>query len=233
MKYIKTDFMPQNDEGSMSVYVKMQTGQRVEETKRVALEIDSVMRAEIPELKIINLSYGSEEEASFASMMNSTGNNILNMRVRVKDLKERDRSIFEIADQLRGILKRFPDVLEYTVSTSSNSMSSNTVDIEIMGHDFDMTSRLANEIANKAKGIRGAEDIKISRDNDKPELRLFLNKDKLAQHALTTSEVGQALRNRIYGYRNSKFKEDGEEYDIIVRFEEEFRSSSLPRVPTT
>ena len=225
MKLIKTDFMPQNDEGSMSVYVKMQTGQRVEETKRVALEIDSVMRAEIPELTIINLSYGSEEEASFASMMNSTGNNILNMRVRVKDLKERDRSVFEIADQLRGILKRFPDVLEYTVSTSSNSMSSNTVDIEIMGHDFDMTSRLANEIANKAKEIPGAEDIKISRDNDKPELRLFLNKDKLAQHALTTSEVGQALRNRIYGFRNSKFKEDGEEYDIIVRFEEKYRSS--------
>lgn len=225
MKYIKTDFMPQNDQGSMSVYVKMQTGQRVEETKRVALEIDSVMRAEIPELTIVNLSYGSEEEASFASMMNSTGNNILNMRVRVKDLKERERTVFEIADQLRSILKRFPDVLEYTVSTSSNSMSSNTVDIEIMGHEFDMTTRLANEIANKAKEIPGAEDIKISRDNDKPELRLFLNKDKLAQHALTTSEVGQALRNRIYGYRNSKFKEDGEEYDIIVRFEEKFRSS--------
>jgi len=225
MKYIKTDFMPQNDQGSMSVYAKMQTGQRVEETKRVALEIDSVMRAEIPELTIVNLSYGSEEEASFASMMNSTGNNILNMRVRVKDLKERDRSVFEIADQLRGILKRFPDVLEYTVSTSSNSMSSNTVDIEIMGHEFDMTTRLANEIANKAREIPGAEDIKISRDNDKPELRLFMNKDKLAQHALTTSEVGQALRNRIYGYRNSKFKEDGEEYDIIVRFEEKFRSS--------
>lgn len=225
MKYIKTDFMPQNDQGSMSVYVKMQTGQRVEETKRVALEIDSVMRKEIPELTIVNLSYGSEEEASFASMMNSTGNNILNMRVRVKDLKDRERDIFQIAEQLRGILKRFPDVLEYTVSTSSNSMTSNTVDIEIMGHDFDITSLLANEIANKAKGIRGAEDIKISRDNDKPELRLFLNKDKLAQHALTTSEVGQSLRNRIYGFRNSKFKEDGEEYDIIVRFEEKYRSS--------
>ncbi len=225
MRFIKTDFMPQNDQGSMSVYVKMQTGQRVEETKRIALEIDSVMRAEIPEITIINLSYGSEEEASFASMMNSTGNNILNMRIRVIDVKERDRDIFQIADQLRDILKRFPDVLEYTVSTSSNTMSSNTVDIEIMGHDFDMTSRLANEIANKARMIPGAEDIKISRDNDKPEMRVFLNKDKLAQHGLTTSEVGQALRNRIYGYRNSKFKEDGEEYDIIVRFEEKYRSS--------
>ena len=225
MRYIKTDFMPQNDQGSMSIYVKMQTGQRVEETKRVALEIDSVMRTEIPEITIINLSYGSEEEASFASMMNSTGNNILNMRVRVKDVKERDRDIFIIADQLRDILKRFPDILEYTVSTSSNSMTSNTVDIEIMGHDFDMTSRLANEIANKARQIPGAEDIKISRDNDKPEMRVYLDRDKLARHGLTTTEVGNALRNRIYGYRNSKFKEDGEEYDIIVRFEEKYRSS--------
>ena len=225
MRYIKTDFMPQNDQGSMSVYVKMQTGQRVEESKRVAFDIDSVIRTEIPEVTIINLSYGSEEEASFASMMNSTGNNILNMRVRVKDVKERDRDIFVIADQLRDILKRFPDILEYTVSTSSNSMTSNTVDIEIMGHDCDMTSRLANEIANKARQIPGAEDIKISRDNDKPEMRVYLDRDKLARHGLTTTEVGNALRNRIYGYRNSKFKEDGEEYDIIVRFEEKYRSS--------
>ena len=94
-----------------------------------------------------------------------------------------------------------------------------------MGHDFDMTSRLANEIANKARQIPGAEDIKISRDNDKPEMRVYLDRDKLARHGLTTTEVGNALRNRIYGYRNSKFKEDGEEYDIIVRFEEKYRSS--------
>ena len=78
-RFIKTDFMPQNDQSNMTVYAKMQSGQRVEETKRVALQIDSMIRADIPEIRIINLSYGSEEEASFASMMNSTGNNILNM----------------------------------------------------------------------------------------------------------------------------------------------------------
>ena len=118
-KLIKTDFMPQNDQNYMSVYAKMQSGQRVEVTKKVALDIDSIIRAEIPEITLINLSYGSEEEASFASMMNSTGNNILNMRLRTLDLKERSRSVFEIADQVRGILKRFPDILQYTVTTSS------------------------------------------------------------------------------------------------------------------
>lgn len=226
IRFIKTDFMPQNDQGSLSIYAKMQTGQRVEKTKEVAFVIDSMIRAEVPEIRLINLSYGSEEEASFASMMNSTGNNILNMRVRVLDLKERDRSVFEIADQIRNILKRFPDILQYTVSTSSGgSMGSNSVDIEIIGHDFNTTTRLAHNIAVKARQIPGAEDIKISRDDDKSELQMILDQDKLARHGLTTSEVGSVLRNRIYGFRNSKFKENGEEYDIIVRFDEQYRSS--------
>ena len=225
-KLIKTDFMPQNDQNYMNVYAKMQSGQRVEVTKKVALDIDSVIRNSIPEITLINLSYGSEEEASFASMMNSTGNNILNMRLRTVDIKDRKRSVFEIADQVRGILKQFPDILQYTVTTSSGgSMGGNTVDVEIMGHDFNTTTNLAHQIATEARSIPGAEDIKISRDEDKSELRVVLDQNKLARHGLTTSEVGSYLRNRIYGYRNSKYKENGEEYDIIVRFDEKYRST--------
>ena len=225
-RYIKTDFMPQNDQNNLNVYVKMQSGQRVEVTKGIALQIDSIIRAEVPEIRLINLSYGSEEEASFASMMNSTGNNILNMRLRTIDRADRDRSVFVIADQIRGILKRFPDILQYTVTTSTGgSMGSNSVDVEIMGHDFNATNRLAQELAIQMRQIPGAEDIKISRDDDKSELQIILDQDKLAQHGLTTSQVGQIMRNRIYGLRNSKFKEEGEEYDIIVRLDEKYRSS--------
>ncbi|MDE7337755.1 MAG: efflux RND transporter permease subunit, partial [Bacteroidales bacterium] len=81
-RFIKTDFMPQNDQDQLTVYVKTQTGQRVEETKVIALAIDSAIRANVPEIRLLNLSYGSEEEASMASMMNTTGTNIINMRIR-------------------------------------------------------------------------------------------------------------------------------------------------------
>ena len=223
---IQTDFMPQNDQNYLSVYAKMQSGQRVEVTKKIAFDIDSIIRAEIPEITLINLSYGSEEEASMASMMSSTGNNILNMRLRTVDLEDRTRSVFEIADQVREILKRFPDLLQYTVTTGGmGSMGSNTVDVEIMGHDFTETYALAQEISRQAAQIPGAGDIKISRDEDKAELQIVLDQDKLARHGLTTSAVGTAVRNSIYGQRSTKFKEDGEEYDIIVRLEESYRSS--------
>ena len=227
VRFVKTDFMPQNDQNSLNAYVKMQSGQRVEETKRVALQIDSAIRANVPEITVMNLSYGSEEEASYASLMNSTGNNILNMRIRTVDRKDRDRSVFQMADQIRGILKSFPDVLEYTVSSSSGGFggSSNSVDVEITGHDFNTTGMLAQYISRQALEIPGVGDVKISRDDDKSELQIILDQDKLAQHNLTTSQVGMYLRNRVYGFRNSKFKEDGEEYDIIVRLDEKFRSS--------
>ena len=224
--FIQTDFMPQNDQGNLQAYVKMQTGQRVEITKKVSLQIDSAIRADVPEVTIINLAYGSEEEASFASMMSTTGNNILNIRMRFLDRKERDRDVFVIADQIRDILKKFPDVLEYTVSTGGGGFGgSNTVDIEVTGHEFNVTNSLAARIADMAKQLPGAGDVKISRDDDKVELQLHLNRDKLALHGLTTADVGSAMRNRMYGFRNSKYKENGEEYDIIVRLEEVYRSS--------
>lgn len=225
-RFISTDFMPQNDEGQLSVYIKMQTGQRVEETKRISLEIDSMMRANYPEMQQINLSYGSEDEdAGFASLFSKTGSNILNIRTKLADLEDRERSVFEIADDLRERLKEIPEVLVYGVTTTSGSMGSNTVDVEIMGYDFETTNRIAADLKNKMRDIKGAEDIQISRDDDKPELQLFLDQEKLSEHGLTTSEVANALRNRVYGFKPTKFKEEGEEYDIIVRLGEEYRNS--------
>lgn len=225
VRYVNTDFMPQNDQGNLQIYVKMQPTQRAEETGRIAAHIDSVLTESIPEVVLSSFSYGSEETASFASMMNTTGSNVVNMRLRLTELADRDRSAFQIADQVRGILKSIPDVLTYTVTTGQNGSTSNTVDLEIIGHDFTTTSNLALELQDKVKSIPGAEDISISRDDDKPEMRVTLDRDKLARHGLTTTGVGSTIRSSIYGYRNSKFKEEGEEYDIIVRLDEATRSS--------
>jgi HAE1 family hydrophobic/amphiphilic exporter-1 len=225
MNFISTEFFPQNDMNTLTIYAKMQQGQRVEKTREIALQIDSVIRSRVPETKILTVSYGSEETASFASMMSTTGNNVMNMRFRAVDTKDRDRSIFQIADQVRGILREFPEVLEYTVSTSGGGSTSNTVDVEIIGHDFNTTTNFAQQVARALDTIPGAEDILISRGDDKTELQIHFDREKLARHGLTTTAVGSMLRNSVYGYRNSKFKEEGEEYDIIVRLEEKYRET--------
>ena len=225
-KFISTEFFPQNDQNTLSVYAKMQQGQRVEVTREIALRVDSLIRDVVgDDLKTLTVSYGSEETASFASMMNTTGSNVMNMRMRAVDVKYRDESIFQIGDKVRAILKEVPEILEYTVSFGNSGTTGNTVDIEVIGHDFQTTTNFALDLSRRMKQVKGAEDVQVSRGDDKAELQIYLDSEKLARHGLTTSGVGSTLRNKIYGYRQSKFKEEGEEYDIIVRLDEQYRST--------
>jgi HAE1 family hydrophobic/amphiphilic exporter-1 len=228
MKRIGTDFMPQSDQGSLNVMIKCQTGQRVEETQKTALSVEQILRDNYPEMIAINSSYGYSDQSSMLSMFSKTGSNYINFRTRLTDADTRDRSVFAIADDLRKKLDTIPAIISYNVTTGgAGGMmgGDNVVDIEISGHDFQETNKLAQDISAKMKTVKGAADIQISREDDKPELQITLNQNKLAQHGLTTATASAYIRSQMYGITASKYKEDGEEYDIIVRFTEDKRMS--------
>jgi HAE1 family hydrophobic/amphiphilic exporter-1 len=67
--------------------------------------------------------------------------------------------------------------------------------------------------------------VQISRSKEKPELQIVLDKEKLAEHGLSTAMVSAYIRNRVEGLTASRFKEEGDEYNIIVRFKEDYRNS--------
>jgi HAE1 family hydrophobic/amphiphilic exporter-1 len=135
--------------------------------------------------------------------------------------------VFEIADDFRTFLATIPEIVKYTVSTSDGGMggATNTVDVEIYGYDFNQTTALANEVAERIKKIDGARDVSISREKSKPELRILLDQEKMSQMGLNTATVSAMVRNRIVGLTASKFRESGNEYNIVVRFDENFRNS--------
>ena len=75
------------------------------------------------------------------------------------------------------------------------------------------------------QNVPGARDTKISRDEDRAELKITFDKQKLALHGLSGSTVALYVRNRVNGMAAGYLKEDGEEYNIVVRLREEYRSS--------
>jgi len=147
--------------------------------------------------------------------------------MRLSNIEERERSVWDIASLLREEIAALPEVINFNVETAGQGMggATNTVDVEIYGYDFDVTNRLAEEIRRKMEALPGAIDVQVSRKGDKPELQFVLDRDKLALHGLTTSQVSTNIRNRVSGMIASQYKEEGEEYDIRVRLKEEFRNS--------
>jgi HAE1 family hydrophobic/amphiphilic exporter-1 len=65
----------------------------------------------------------------------------------------------------------------------------------------------------------------VSRDEDRPELKVVVDKEKAARHGLNSATVATYVRSRINGYTAGYLKEDGDEYDILVRLSEADRNS--------
>ncbi|HLN53857.1 MAG TPA: efflux RND transporter permease subunit [Lentimicrobium sp.] len=224
---VGTDFMPESDEGHFTAAIELQTGTRVEETMKVARQIEGIVKERYPEVTLTSVSAGSDDEGSMFSLFTTTGSNVINLMMRLEDRDKRERTVFEIAADLRQQLAKIPEIITYNVSTSDQGFggTTNTVDVEIYGYDFDVTNALAEQIKLKVSGLQTASDVMISRKKDKPELQINLDREKLAAHGLNTAMVSTMIHNRVSGLVASKFKEEGDEYDIKVRLSEESRNS--------
>jgi HAE1 family hydrophobic/amphiphilic exporter-1 len=225
--FVKSEFIPETDQGQITVAVEMQAGLRVDETVKIARKIDAYIDKEIPEKDLVSTSAGSDDNAGFTALFQKSGSNIINVTLALVKSSKRERSVFEIADAFRTYLSTIPEIVKYNVTTSEGGMSgsTNTVDVEIYGYNFEQTTALANEVAERLKKINGARDVSISREKSKPELRISLDQDKMSQNGLNTAIVSSMIRNRVVGLTASKFRESGNEYDIVVRFDEKFRNS--------
>lgn len=227
MGKIGTNFMAPQDNGRLSMTVELQRGTRVEESSRIARIIEEkVMNVSPENILIISSSVGSDDEGGISAMFTSSTNNKISMTVRCTKKYERDITIFEIAEGIRKELNKMPEVINYTVSTSQGGASTNDVDVEIYGYDFDKTNILAEQLKREIANIPGARDINIDREEDRAELQIVFDKEKLARHGLNTATASMYVRNRINGYTAGYLKEDGEEYDIVVRLQEKFRQST-------
>jgi hydrophobic/amphiphilic exporter-1 (mainly G- bacteria), HAE1 family len=228
MRYIGTDFMPESDESRISAAIELQTGTRVEETVKITRKVEQIIRERYPEVQVVSASSGSDDEGSMFSLFTTTGSNMINFMMRLKDISERDRTVWEIADDLRDQIAGIPEVVSSNITTSGGfgmGGGQNTVDVEIYGYDFNTTNAIAEDIKDKLADVKGATDITISRKKDKPELQIILDKAKMAQHGLNSAMVSSMIRNRVSGMIPSRFKEEGDEYDIRIRLEERYRSS--------
>ena len=227
MGKIGMDFMKEQDNGRFSVSAELQRGTRIEETLLTARQMEKDI-AEIlgDDLIVISTSAGSNDDAGFAALFSSTTNNKISMTVRANKKYDRDRSIFEIREAIRQKLADYPELVNYQISSGGIGASSNNLSVEVYGYDFDETNEFSHELSRRIQDdVPGARDTKISRDEDRAELKIVFDKEKLARHGLNGATVATYVRNRVNGMACGFLKEDGEEYNIVARLQEDYRNS--------
>lgn len=225
---VPTEFFPPTDNGRISATVELEQNLSVEYTARIARQIDSIIYRDFPEVVLVSASAGANSSDNAFAAMQTTGSHIINYNMRLPRSGERERSIYTLSDLLRKQLDRIPEVRQYTVTPGGQSggmSGTSTVDVKVFGYDMNLTNEIANDLKARIAAIPGTRDVQLSRDDLRPEYNVVFDRDKLSYYGMNSATASQFVRNRINGLEAAKYREDGDEYDIVVRYAEPFRTS--------
>ena len=223
---MKTEYFPTQDQGRIQVSVELPIGTSQDVTREVAARIYEKVVADVPEIKVFSYNFGqADSDNAFASMRNN-GTYLISMNINIGSMEDRKRSTSEIADLIRADLRAFPEINKATVSEGGMGMGGrSSVQLEIYGYDFETTENAAKRIREQMLAHPNFVQVIISRDQYTPEYEVDFDREKLALNGLTSTTAAAAVSAAMSGTVASYYREDGEEYNIRVRFAPEFRRS--------
>lgn len=228
---IKSEFFPANDSGRVGVTVQLPVGTRVEKAEAMAKKLVRIWQDRYgDDMQSCNFTVGQAgDDNTFASLQDN-GTNIISYNIMMVPSNQRDKGLATICDEMRADLKQIPELDKYQVNLGGSSSSSMggqaTASFEIYGYDLNSTYDVAKQLSNKFKESPIISQVNISRSDYTPELVIDFDRDKLALQGIGLSEASTAVRSLINGSLMSYYREDGDEYDIKVRYEPTARVST-------
>lgn len=226
---IKSEFFPSQDNGRVSSTIELPIGTRVEISQDIAMKLTNIWRQRYgKDLKVCNFRVGQADEDNAFASMSDNGSHIISFNITFVPHTERETNLAEICDEMRADIKKFPEIARSNVMLGGGGggMGGQAMaTFEIYGYDFDITDRLAKELADSMRANPIISQVNISRSDYQPEYQVDFDREKLAMHGLNLSTAATYLRNRYNGSLATYFREDGDEYEVKVRYEPESRTS--------
>lgn len=223
---IKTEYFPRGDSDRISATIELPMGTAQSVTREFYEQIYADVREAVPETRIINFTFGQADSDNTFASMQSNGTHLISMNVNIGTSSTRKRTSAEIADVVRAVLAKYPDIRRATVTEGGGGMGgASTVTVEVYGYSFEDTDRIARELQAGMLSDPSFAQVTLSRDEYTPELQMDFDRTKLALNGLNSTTAGAAFSAAMSGTVSSYYREDGEEYDIRVRYSPEFRTS--------
>ena len=212
------EFLPQIDDGKITIKVKLPVGSALEKTDVVVKKLEGVINTMPGVKKVYSMVGGYWQKRNVYEKANEsditvelaekskrsipTGGVIKKIQKQLKDSPIQGAKIKVMRTPLRGIK---------TTSTSD-------IDIRVRGYNLDRLYDIAKDIQSKIKGVEGLENLDISVDFSRPEIHIFLNREKLNDFGLTARDVSDVVRTSVDGLVGAQFtdKERNVDYDIRV-----------------
>ena len=236
----KVEFFPDNEPQQILVYLEYPEGTDIKKTNETSMLIESEIYKVVNNSKYIDNGYNFLVESAISQVGEGAGNPetdaggtgeiphkaLITMTMREFKFR-RGMSSEELRKEIQvELIEKFPGIAISVEKDSQGPPGGYPVNIEIYGEDYEQLIETAISMKNylNQENIEGIEQLKIDVSRSKPGLEFNVDREKAGELGIPTGLVGQTIRNSIIGSKAGIYKLRGEDYEINVRLDEEFRN---------
>ena len=220
-----TESLPQLNEGAIYIRATLPSSISLEESVRLASQIRRKLLA-YPEVRQVMSQSGRPNDGTDA-----TGffNNEFHVDIYPEKQWKSKLSKARLIEKMQQDLSIYPGVdFNFSQPITDNveeaaSGVKGAIAVKVFGHDLYQSEKTADDIYDVLKTIDGIEDLGVIRNIGQPELRIELDEGKLARYGVEKEYVQSIIEMAIGGKAASQLYEDERKFDIVVRYDEEFR----------
>jgi len=217
LKMIGKDFLPPEDRNEFQILVQTPEGYSLQETDRLLRELEGHLK-QLRGVTDIMVTAGDPQTKDVTSGQ---------IYVRLVDLRKRNFTQQEVMKDARRVLARYPElrtsVQDVQVMGPIGGRGYGGFTLNLRGPDLQKLAQYSSHIVEELRKLDGVEDLDTSLSVRNPEVRVQIDRNRAADLGVSVADVAMTLRTYIAGEVVSRFKEDGELYDIWLRGEESLR----------
>ncbi len=223
--FIGGAFISEGDQGEMVIKLELDPNASVYQTNQVAQQVEKLLMAD-SNVTTVFTNVGTSSNG----MGTVSNSNYAEVNVKLVDKKLRNFTANEFGSRMQARITQIPGV-KATISQVDITGNANQAPIQILikGNDREKIRLAANSIKKIVENTPGTQYVEFSTKNPKPQIEVQLDREKMSIYGLNASEVGTALGSAFRGNDQSKYKYEGNEYDIMVQ-SDEFDKSSIDDV---
>ena len=238
----KIEFFPDNTPNQIIVYIEYPQGTDIEKTNIITKEIEDRVYGILDDAEYTDGVYNFLIESVVSQVGEGAGNpqtdggstaempNRGKITASMREYKYRRGADSELLRQKvqEALVGIFPGVLISVEKDANGPPAGAPINIEIEGSDYAELILVAEKMREfiNTKNIAGIDELKIDVNKSKPSMQVEIDRKKAGELGVSTGQVGQILRNSIFGSKAGIYKENGDDYDIYVRFNKEDRYST-------
>ncbi|MDR6807281.1 HAE1 family hydrophobic/amphiphilic exporter-1 [Dyadobacter sp. BE34] len=213
---IGSEFVAEGDQGKFLLTMKLDKSASLQQNNLTARSIEDYLRKK-PEVKTIFANVGGASTGLNSSGRGETNRTELTVElIPVKERKNEQPTEDYMLAVRKELEQKFAGV-EFN-SAAIGMVNSGTAPIEVFlsGDNLEKILAAANDLANRLRKTPGANDVNVSVEAGNPEVRVDIDREKMAKLGLDIQTVGATMQNAFAGNDDSKFRDGGEDYDIRV-----------------